>query len=113
MILKLLQLCFKALDIKMMLQALTQLLQKEVQVLKEEVGKQLNNLLVKAGLWIFVTFLTLMMVFFLLIALASFLNAVLCSRYLGLLIVAGICLLLSCLLILIARVAARKSNRNR
>lgn len=113
MILKLIKLLYQTCDIRCLLKEVTQWLQQEVKLLKEEIAKQINILLLKAVLWICTMFLILMMLFFLLVALASYLNALLGSSCIGLLIVACICLLLSLVLMRIARVATKRSNRKK
>jgi hypothetical protein len=101
MIFGLFKFLFKAVGFELLLREPVRLFQQEINSIKEEIRKKMAKLVLKVMLWLSLATLLMVSCVFALLALAFYLNEILYSNYKGFLLVAGGCMVVDLLVLLI------------
>jgi hypothetical protein len=106
------KLLFKMVGTELLFKEAMRLFHRELNVIKEEIGKKLGKIIAKGLLWLLISTLLMIGCVFVLLALALYLNEVFYSSFKGLLIVGGGCILLVLIVVLIVTMRMSKHEVN-
>ncbi len=110
MIFGLFKFLFKAVGVDLLLRHSVRLFHQETNNIKEEIQKKIAKIVLKVILWLSLATLLMIGFVFGLLALAFYLNEILYSSYKGFLLVAGGCIVLDLLVLLVVSLSGTSNK---